>query len=142
MESRPFTETDPCTGRCQTVYKPCPVLETVKVTVSDRVPVQRQVVVKVPVLRPGKELVVRKLVLDQATEPAVKQTYRAVTTPNKIKTLLPVPHVVPAPNPCPPPCHPHGAIGPAHGQSAQPGVAGNMAVVPASESGFSTPAGR
>jgi hypothetical protein len=99
-ESRPVTVTDPCTGHCRTTYEPCEVVKTVKVRVYETVPVQREVVVKVPVLRHGPEVVVRRLTLDLATAPAVLRRYEAVTTPNEVKFAVPV-QKVPVP-PCTP----------------------------------------
>jgi hypothetical protein len=88
-ESKPETVTDPCTGRCHTVYRPCEVVKTVKVKAYDTVPVQREVIVRVPVLKPGPDVVVKKLVLDKATVPAVETTFKAVHVPNEIKVLVP-----------------------------------------------------
>jgi hypothetical protein len=101
-ESHPVTVTDPCTGHCHTEYRTCPVVKTVKVTVYDTVPVRREVVVRVPTLRPGGELLVKKLVLLPDTVPAVERTFEAVTTHNELTVVVPVP-----PCPPPPPCtHP------------------------------------
>jgi hypothetical protein len=105
MESKPVTTTD-CQGHCHTEYHPCPVVKAVKVTVYDTVPVQREVVVRVPVLKPGRELVVKKLALDCATEPAIRKTFTAVTVPNEIRVVVPI-----SPIPCPAPL---GCLGPGH----------------------------
>jgi hypothetical protein len=97
-ESRPVTVTDPCTGKCRTEYKPFDVVKTVKVQVYDVVPVQREVVIRVPVLKPGPEAVHRRLQLDKTTAPAVERRFEAVTTPSVNKVMVPAPVVVP---PCP-----------------------------------------
>jgi hypothetical protein len=90
-ESKPVTVTDPCTGCCHTEYRTCPVVKTVKVTVYDTVPVQREVLVRVPVLKPGGEVVVKQLTLVPEAVPAVERRFHAVTTHNELKVVVPVP---------------------------------------------------
>jgi hypothetical protein len=106
-ESQVVKVTDPCTGKCRTEYKSCPVVKTEKVKVHEVVPVEREVVVRVPVLEPGGEEVVTGLVLDQLTQPAVRRTFEAVTTNHALKVQVPVPVVCPPPAPpvCPAPGH-------------------------------------
>jgi hypothetical protein len=99
MESRPVTVVDPHTGCARTEQTVCPVVRTIKVKVYGVEPVQREVVVRVPVLKPGGEEVVRGLVLDKTTVPAVDRTFQALTTHNEMKAVVPLP----------PPClPPHG----------------------------------
>jgi hypothetical protein len=90
-ESRPVTVTDPCTGRCHIEYRTCPVVKTVKVTVYETVPVQREVLVRVPVLKPGGEVVVKQLTLVPETVTAVERRFHAETTHNELKIVVPVP---------------------------------------------------
>jgi hypothetical protein len=106
IEHKPVTVTDPVTGKCCTVYQSCPVEKTIKVKVSKPVPVPREVVIRVPVLKPGPELVVKKLVLDTTTEAAVKTTFSAIDTVTNIPIVVPVPPPPPPPPPCPH-CRPH-----------------------------------
>jgi hypothetical protein len=108
MESKPQTVTDPCTGQCRTTYVSCPVVKTVKVKVYQAVPVHREVVVRVPVLKPGPEVVLKKLELDMTTVPAVETTYRALTTPGAITVTAPA-----CPAPAPPLCQEASPPGPA-----------------------------
>jgi hypothetical protein len=98
VESKPVTVTDPCTGHCHTEYHQCPVVRTVKVTVYEKVPVQREVLVRVPVLKPGRELVIKQLVLDCTTQPAIAKSYQVETVPNEIHMVVPACQA-----PCPPP---------------------------------------
>jgi hypothetical protein len=90
-ESKPVTVTDPCTGHCHTEYHSCSVVKTVKVTVYETVPIQREVVVRVPTLKPGGELAVKKLALDPLDVPALERRFHAVTTHNELKVVVPVP---------------------------------------------------
>jgi hypothetical protein len=98
MESRPIQVTCPTTGACHTEYQMCPVVKTVKQKVAEVVPVQRQVVVRVPVLKPGGEVIVKQVVVDQLTVPAIKRTFDGVPTHNEL--TVPV-------QPCPPLGCPH-----------------------------------
>ena len=100
IESRPVTVTDPCTGKCRTEYQPCEVVRMVKVKVYDVVPTQREVIIRVPVLKPGPEAVVKKMQLDKTTAPAIERRYDAVVTPSTSKVVVPVPHVVPPKRGC------------------------------------------
>lgn len=103
IESRPVTVTEPC-GKCRTEYQPYETAKVVKVKVYDVVPVQREVVIRVPVLKPGPESVIKKLQLDKTTAPAIERRYDAVVTPNVNTVAVPVPLVLP---PCPV-CKPRG----------------------------------
>src|SRR6516162_2887849 len=77
--TRPVKEVDPCTGKECIVHKPVPEVKTVKVTVYDCVPVERIVVVRVPVVKENPaELVVKRLVLDVNTVPAIRKTYEGI----------------------------------------------------------------
>jgi hypothetical protein len=80
----PVTITDPCTGQCRTTYKSCPIVRPVKITVYDTVPVERIVVVSVPCLKPGKPLVVNKLVVDTTMVPALCTKMQLLTMPNEV----------------------------------------------------------
>jgi hypothetical protein len=100
MEQRPVTVTDPHTGKCHTEQTVCPVVRTVKVKVYEVVPVQREVAVRIGVLKPGGQEVIKGLVLDRTTLPAVERTYQAVTTHNELRVVVPLP-------PPPPPCLDH-----------------------------------
>jgi hypothetical protein len=91
-ESKPVTVIDPCTGKCRTEHRLCPVVKTVKVTVYETVPIKREVVVRIPILKPGGEVAVKKLVLDPTDTPAVERRFHAVTTHNELKVVVPVPH--------------------------------------------------
>jgi hypothetical protein len=98
MDMKPVTVTD-CTGHCHTEYHPCPAVKTVKVTVYDTVPVQREVVIKVPVLKPGRELVVKKMVVFPTATAGIKETFEAVTVPNEVNVLVPACPHPPLPEP-------------------------------------------
>jgi hypothetical protein len=101
-ESKPVTVTCPLTGQTRTEYEMCPVVRTVKVKVYQTLPVQRQVIVRVPCLKQGPDLLVKKLVLHEATVPAIARTYQVVTTPNEVA----VPACPPLPPTCALPLHP------------------------------------
>ena len=100
--TRPVKEVDPCTGKECIVHKPVPEVKTVKVTVYDCVPVERIVVVRVPVVKENPaELVVKRLVLDVNTVPAIRKTYEGIFLKDHVD--------VPPPAPVPPlPCLPSG----------------------------------
>lgn len=103
-ESKPVTVTDPC-GKCRTEYVPCEVVKTVKVKVYDVVPVPREVVVRVPVLKPGPDAIVSKVHLDKTTTPGIETRFTAVPTNNELKVVVPAPVLPPL---CPDPkaaCH-------------------------------------
>jgi hypothetical protein len=97
------TTVDPCTGKPCTIQKQVPAEKTVKVTVFDTECVDREVIVRVPVLVPvEREVLVKRFVLDSTTEPAICKKLHAETVPNEIKVQVPV-----QPLPCPAPCgHP------------------------------------
>src|SRR5438874_5691782 len=90
----PETHMDPCT-HCQTIrYRPVCQTKTVKVTVMDCVQETREVIVRVPILTPVESsVVVKHLVVDVTTVPAVATTYSLVTMPGTLS--VPVP-----PRPC------------------------------------------
>jgi hypothetical protein len=81
---QPCTTVDPCTGCPHTVYNPVPIMRTVKVTVYDIVPETREVIVRVPCLRPGPELQLKRLTLDSTQEPAIRTTLRAIPEHNEV----------------------------------------------------------
>lgn len=92
----PVTVTDPCTGKCHTEYKSCPIVRPVKITVFDKIPVQRAVTVGVPCLKPGQPMLVQKLVVDCTIEPAIASRFQLLTTPNQVHVpacpVCPLPH--------------------------------------------------
>jgi hypothetical protein len=98
----PETCIDPVTHCQTTTYKPVCQTKVVKVTVMDRVEETKEVIVKVPVVTPVETaVVVKRLVLDVTTVPAVATTYRAAIMSSTL--TVPVP---PVPPPPPPPCLP------------------------------------
>jgi hypothetical protein len=102
-ESKAITVVDPC-GKCRTEYVPCEVVKIVKVKVYKVVPVPREVVISVPVLKPGPDVVVSKVHLDKLTTPGIETRFTAVPTYNEVKTLVPAPVIPKCPAP-PAPCH-------------------------------------
>jgi hypothetical protein len=93
----PVTVTDPCTGKCSTEYKSCPIVRPVKITVFDKVPVQRAVNVGVPCLKPGQPVLANKLVVDCTMEPAIASRFQLLAVPNQVH--VPVCPVCPIPHP-------------------------------------------
>jgi hypothetical protein len=93
---KPVTVTDPCTGQCRTEYQSCPIVRQVKVTVYDPVPVERQVAVAVPCLKPGKPLQVSRLAVDCTIEPALRTRFQLLCMPNQV-TVPPCCALPPAP---------------------------------------------
>jgi hypothetical protein len=85
-----------CHGHPHKVIKQVPETVTVKVTKYDVVPEERQVIVRVPVLKPGPEVRIKKLELHEYSEAAIERRYHAVYTPNEVQVQVPVP-VYPAP---------------------------------------------
>src|SRR5205823_11301518 len=76
--TRLVEEIDPCTRKACTVRKQVPEVKTVKVTRYEAVPVERVVVVRVPVLKEvPREVAVRRLALDVNTVPAIRKTYES-----------------------------------------------------------------
>ncbi|HVS34555.1 MAG TPA: hypothetical protein VMS17_03170, partial [Gemmataceae bacterium] len=59
MTSQPVTTVDSC-GKCCTVYQQVPTVKDVTIKVFEPKSVQKEVVVRVPVLKPGPELEVRR----------------------------------------------------------------------------------
>lgn len=88
-ESKPVEEIDPCTGKCCTKYVLCDVVKTVKVKVYEPVCVPTEVVVRVPVLKRGPDRTVKKVILDEATAPAIKRTYSVVESNNQLPYRVP-----------------------------------------------------
>jgi hypothetical protein len=95
-EPQPCTTIDPCTGCPKTEYKPAPVTKTVQITVYDAVPTPREVVVRVPYLKPGGDYVVKRIAADPITIPAIERRLQLLTTPNEVTAP-----VAPLPTPCP-----------------------------------------
>ena len=95
LASQPVTTVDSC-GKCCTVYQQVPVVKKVAITVFEPVSVQKEVIVRVPVLKPGKDLLVRRLAVDAVTIPAIESRFNLLTVPNEV--------AVPEPPPCTPPC--------------------------------------
>jgi hypothetical protein len=94
----PETTTDPATGKPCTIYKTVPVIKTVKITVYDVVPVEREVIVRMPCIKEVPQPVeIRKLVVDCTEEAAILKRWDMILTPNEIKVLLPA---CPIPLPC------------------------------------------
>jgi hypothetical protein len=81
---KPVTVTDPHTGQCRTEYQACPIVRRVKVTVYDPVPVERQVAVAVPCLKPGKPMQVSKLAVDCTLESAIETRMQLLSMPNQV----------------------------------------------------------
>jgi hypothetical protein len=85
----PQTSVD-CTGKPCTIYVKVPETKTVKITVFDVVPVQREVIVKMPCLKPvDVEVEVHKLCVDETEEAAILKRWHLNITPNEIKVMLP-----------------------------------------------------
>jgi len=95
----PVTTIDPCTGQPCTTYQNVQTVRTIKGTEYHTVPETTEIVVKVPYLRPGAELLIKKLAVDATTVPMTCTRMHAVTMPNSITVpVFPLP-------PLPPPCH-------------------------------------
>jgi len=105
-ESKPVQVTDPCTGHCRTEWVPCEVVKTVKVKVYEPVCIPQEVIVRVPVVKPGPDRIVKRVILDEATAPAIERTFDAIINPHKIPFLAPEPdfQVPPLPCACPKGC--------------------------------------
>jgi hypothetical protein len=103
MDTQPCTVVDPCTGECRTEYHCVPVVKKVKIVVFEAVPTTREVLVRVPYLKPGPEFQVRRLALDSYSIPAIEKRLQLIETDNVI--TAPVPPPLP---PCPGPSCPLG----------------------------------
>jgi hypothetical protein len=101
------TTIDPCTGKPCTVFKEVPYVKKVKITEFEAVPVQRQIVVRIPVLKPVEEEIrIKTLAVDHTREAAIRKELRAITIPWEVHVQVPV-GLPPLPlPPCPPPCAP------------------------------------
>ena len=104
-ESKEVKVIDPCTGCCRTEWEPCEVVKTVKVKVYEPVCVPRVVVLKVPVVKCGPDRIVKRVILDEATVPAIERTYDAIINPHKIPFQAPVPDFCIPELPCSCPKH-------------------------------------
>jgi len=99
----PETTIDPCTGCATTTCKEVPITKTVIVETIEVVPETRTYVVRVPVLKPVEKLaVVKRVVLDCVTVPAMETRFKAVESKADVKVSLPVCQ----PSCCPAPCEP------------------------------------
>lgn len=95
MSLIPETSIDPCTGCPCTTMKECPICKTVLVDVVEIVPEERTYTVQVPVLKPvDKDALVKRLVVDNVTVPALEKRLKAVET--KADITVPVPVCQPA----------------------------------------------
>lgn len=105
----PETTVDPCTGCSHTTYKQVPFCKTVKVTVYDQVEEKKEVIVKVPVLKPVETQVgIKYLTADWTTQAVTYNRLDAVVTPMEIKFPCAPPVPPPPPSCCPEPsCHAH-----------------------------------
>lgn len=106
-------ECDPCTGK--TCMVPHPICETkmVKTTVFDVVPEEREILVRVPVIKPVEvPVAVTMLALEQITVPAIETRLRTEVVPPMTLTVLPPRPPAPLPPPCPPPCPAEGCPAP------------------------------
>jgi hypothetical protein len=83
-EMVPVTVTDPCNGKCHTEYQPCQAVKQVKTVEVDIVPQQREVVIRVPQLKPAAPLEVRRLVLDVTSRAAIETRLHLHTVPNEV----------------------------------------------------------
>jgi hypothetical protein len=83
MKSEPITTVDSCGKPC-TTYQQVPDVRKVKITVFEPVSVQREVIVRVPVLKPGRDLVVKRIVLGEETIPAIESRFNLLTIPNEV----------------------------------------------------------
>ena len=83
MVSQPVTTVDDC-GKCCTVYQQVPVVKEVTITVFEPKSVQKEVIVRVPVLKPGKDLLVRRLAMDEYTIPAIESRFNLLSVPNEL----------------------------------------------------------
>jgi hypothetical protein len=87
-----------CHGKPHKVVKQVPDIQTVKVKKYDVVPEQREVLVRVPVLKPGIEVRLKQLVVDHYSEPGIERRFHAVYHNNEIQIAIPA-----CPFPAPPP---------------------------------------
>jgi hypothetical protein len=92
--TKAVTTVDPCTGCPCTVYQQVPEVKTVTITVNDVVPVEREYLVKTAYLKPV-DMVVKKLVLEASTVPAISTKLNAIETPYEVPVQVPA---------CPLPC--------------------------------------
>lgn len=95
--------TDPCTGCPCTTYKKVPVKHKVTITVYEPVCEPREFVVRVPVVKEvEREVQIKKLVLEQTQEPAIRKTLRVIELKDEVK--VPIYPVPPMPERCPSGC--------------------------------------
>jgi hypothetical protein len=85
-----------CHGHPHKVIKQVPEVVTIKVTKYDVVPQKRDVIVRVPVLKPGPEVRIKRLEVHEYSVGAIERRYHAVFTPNEVQVQIPAP-VCPAP---------------------------------------------
>jgi hypothetical protein len=85
----------PCTKMCE-----IPDVQVVDVTKYDVVPVQREVVVTVPVLKPGREFQVIGLALDHYTAAGIETRLHLEEHSNEVHVAVPACPVPDCPTPC------------------------------------------
>ncbi len=79
----PTTTVDEC-GKCCTVYEQVPDVKKVIITVFEPKNVEKEVIVRVPVLKPGPDMLVRRLRMDAYTIPAIESRFNLLTVPNEL----------------------------------------------------------
>jgi hypothetical protein len=94
LTSQPITVTD-CNGCPHTEYQQVPVVKKVRVIVFEPFPVERHYLVKVPYAKPIEvNTLIKKLVPEETTVPAIRRTYEALTTHCEIpvqRLIVPLP---------------------------------------------------
>jgi hypothetical protein len=86
---------DSC-GKTCTVYQQVPVVKKVTITVVEPVSVEKEVIVRVPHLKPGNDLLVRRLVAEGVTIPAIESRFNLLTVPNEVAVPAVPPYPAPA----------------------------------------------
>jgi hypothetical protein len=85
----------PCTKMCE-----IPDVQVVKVTKYDVVPVQREVIVTVPVLKPGREYQVIGLALDHWTAAGIETRLHLEENTDEVHVSIPTCPIPEKPAPC------------------------------------------
>jgi hypothetical protein len=97
----PETTIDPCTGQCCTTYKNVPETKVVKTQIFVPCPETREVMVRVPVLKPVPiELEVKQLTADWSTKAVPYVKLEGIVIPTEIKVPCPPISLPPLPT-CP-----------------------------------------
>ena len=97
----PVATVDSCGKPC-TTYQQVPVVRKVKITVFEPVSVQKEVIVRVPVLKCGPDLLVKRVILCEETIPAIETRFNLITIPNEVSVPAPIAAPCPA-SACPRP---------------------------------------